>query len=360
MSRSLVAVPSARKLAISDLCRHLLPGAIQAMAIDGRPSDGDLAIAEVLDIGRHPLLELASGRSAELAVGDRIVVALGQVFAPLEFSGACPTSLGDCALLSASGAAGEVVGASRGLPPTRLRLLGLAVDGDGAVLNLARLRPASGAPAEVPCIAVVSCARGSHASKVTAALVRGHARSGIRVGVAKPTGVADAAERWRFLDAGAGAAVDVVDAGRLCSASLDAADLVAVTRSLLGALNGHEAIVLRVAGGLARRDTRALIADPEFAARVGGVVLAAADALSAIEGARRIAAAGLPLLAVSGAICRSPLAMAEARAGLSCPVLDPQALALPSRLQALLGDRLRPAADATDAAGLPASLAIAA
>ena len=44
-----------------------------------------------------------------------------------------------------------------------------------------------------------------------------------------------------------------------------------------------------------------------------------------------------PVLAVSGAICRSPLAMAEARSGLQCPVLDTRALAMPERLQALLG-----------------------
>lgn len=339
MSRALVAVPAIRRLAISDLCRHLLPGAVQAMAVGVVPTDGDLAIAEVWEIGRHAQLELASGRSTELAVGDRIVVALGTVFAPLEFSGDTPATLDeDCALLSASGAAGCVRGAVRGLPPTRLRLLGLAVDAEGSVLNLARLQPPVGPPADVPCIAVVSCARGSHASKVTAALVRGYTRAGLRVGVAKPTGVADAAERWRFLDAGAIAAVDVVDAGRICSAALGSADLVAVTQRLLGAVGDVQAIVLRVAGGLARRDTRALIAAPAFAARVDGVVLAAADALSAIEGARRIREAGLPLLAVSGAICRSPLAMAEARAGLGCPVIDPPSLALPARLQGLLGD----------------------
>lgn len=336
MTATLLPLPAARRLAISDLCRHLPPGLLQAMAVDRPPADGDLAIAEVLEIGRHPMLELASGRRAELEVGDCLVVALGQVLAPLDFSGRCPDTLGDCALLGASGAAGLVTGGAPGAAPTRLRLLGLAADGEGRVLNLAGLRPAAVAPADALRIAVVSCARGCHAAKVTAALVRGFARGGIEVGVAKPTGAADAAERWRFLDAGARAAVDVVDAGRLCSAELDGRDLAAVTRTLLGALHGSQAVLLRVAGGLARRDTRALLETPEFRGQVHGVVLAAADALSAIEGARRIAGAGLPLLAVSGAICRSPLAMAEARAGLDCPVIDAQVLALPARLQALL------------------------
>ncbi len=336
MSRSLVVIAAIRKLAVPDICRHLLPGAVHAMAIGVCPSDGDIAVAEVLEIGRHSHIDLASGRRAELEAGDRLLVVVGRLFAPLEFSCECPATLGDCALVSSAGAAGVVTGGANGLPPTRLRLLGLAVDADGAVLNLGRLTPATAAPAEALRIAVVSCARGSHATKVTAALTRGLSRAGFRVGVAKPTGAADAAERWRFLDAGASAAVDVVDAGRLCSAGLDAGDLMAVTGTLLGALNGNQAVLLRVAGGLARRDIRALIATPAFAGQVHGVVLAAADALSAIEGARRIAEAGLPLLAVSGAICRSPLAMAEARNGLDCPVLDPQALALPNRLSALL------------------------
>lgn len=356
MSLTLVALPAARRLMISDLCRHLLPGTLRAMAVGVAPADGDLAVAEVLAIGRHPSLELASGRRAELEVGDRIVVTVGRVYAPLEFSGEVPAGLDDCALLSASGAAGIVTGASPGAAPTRLRLLGLVVDADGQVLNLARLRPAVAAPEEALRIAVVSCARGCHATKVTAALVRGFARGGIDVGVAKPTGAADAAERWRFLDAGATAAVDVVDAGRLCSADLDTSDLVGVTTTLLGALNGNPAVLLRIAGGLARRDTRALLMAPALAGRIHGVVLAAADALSAIEGARRIAEAGLPLLAVSGAICRSPLAMAEARSGLDCPVVDPQALSVPARLQALLA----PATPSVHGAGSGRRYAIAA
>lgn len=350
MSSSFVPVPAARKLLISDHGRHLLPGAIRMMATDAVLRDGDLAIAEVLEIGRHPQLALASGREAELAEGDRIVVVVGRVNAPLAFSGVCPTSLGECALLSASGAAGLVTAASRGLPPTRLRLLGLAVDEAGTVLNLRRLVPTAACGtdsgmARSQRIAVVSCARGSHASKVTAALVRGYARSGAEVAVAKPTGVADAAERWRFLDAGAAAAVDLVDAGRLCSAELDRANLVAVTEQLCATLAGNSAVIVRVAGGLARRDTRALVCAPQFVASTDGVVLAAADALSAIEGARLLAAAGLRLLAVSGAICRSPLAMAEARNELSCPVLDAQALGIPARLQALLAGNRPAAAD---------------
>jgi len=340
MSIQLVPAPRSRSLKISEICRHLPPASIRYLATGLAPTDGDIAVAEVLECGRHDQLDLAQGRSVPLSPGDLIVVALGRHYAPLDFTGACPDALGDCALLSAAGAAGVVTEAFAGRGPTRLRLLGLAADVDGDTLNLRRLLPttANAETGEALRIAVVSCARGSHASAVTAAMVRGFSRSGRAVGVAKPTGVVDAAERWRFLDNGALAAVDLVDAGRLCSAELGADELMTVSHSLIGTLHaaGADTMLMRIAGGLARRDTRTLLMAPALRPLLRGVVLAAADALSAIEGARRLHAVGLPVLAVSGAICRSPLAMAEARSGLQCPVLDARALAMPDRLQALL------------------------
>lgn len=341
MSIQLVPAPRSHGLKISELCRHLPPASIRYLATGLAPKDGDIAVAEVLECGRHDQLDLAQGRSVPLSPGDLIVVALGRHYAPLDFTGACPDMLRDCALLSAAGAAGVVTEAFAGSGPTRLRLLGLAADVDGDTLNLRRLLPitASTKTGEALRIAVVSCARGSHASAVTAAMVRGFSRSGRAVGVAKPTGVVDAAERWRFLDNGALAAVDLVDAGRLCSAELGADELMAVSHSLTSTLHaaGADTMLLRIAGGLARRDTRALLMAPALKPLLNGVVLAAADALSAIEGARRLEAVGLTVLAVSGAICRSPLAMAEARSGLQCPVLDARALAMPDRLQAIVG-----------------------
>lgn len=341
MSIQLAPAPRSRTLKISEICRHLPPAGICYLASGLAPVDGDIAIAEVIECGRHNQLDLAQGRSVPLTQGDLIAVALGRHYAPLDFTGSCPNVLGDCALFSAAGAAGIVTEAFSGSPPTRLRLLGLATDADGETLNLRHLLPTSASTetGDALRIAVVSCARGSHASAVTAAMVRGFSRSGRAVGVAKPTGVVDAAERWRFLDNGALAAVDLVDAGQLCSAELGPEDLMGVSKTLISRLHaaGADTMLMRIAGGLARRDTRALLTAPAFRPLLNGVVLAAADALSAIEGARRLHAAGLRVLAVSGAICRSPLAMAEARNGLHCPVLEARALAMPDRLQAIVG-----------------------
>ena len=122
MSIQLVPAPRSRSLKISEICRHLPPASIRYLATGLAPTDGDIAVAEVLECGRHDQLDLAQGRSVPLSAGDLIVVALGRHYAPLDFTGACPDTLGDCALLSAAGAAGIVSEAFSGSGPTRLRL----------------------------------------------------------------------------------------------------------------------------------------------------------------------------------------------------------------------------------------------
>ena len=52
------------------------------VASDAQPKIGDIIVAVVEKIGSHPRIELPSGRKAQLAVGDRIVLAYGNRYAP--------------------------------------------------------------------------------------------------------------------------------------------------------------------------------------------------------------------------------------------------------------------------------------
>lgn len=336
-------VPSSVRL--TDIARRLPPNLIAGICRARAPGEGDLVLAQVASKGPAGHIDLASGRSAALYGDDLIWAAVGRYEAPLAIGCDLPTGWGEASLVGRSGIAGTVaLRAPAAGEPAALRLLGLAVDSQGEAVTLARLGlPLTDAPRPLNTVAVVSCARGSHAGGVATAVVRGFCRMGLRTAVAKPIGVIDAAERWDFIDAGASEALDLVDAGHLSAAGMSGAALYTLSRRMLGRLGatGITAGVLRVAGGLAVCEVEALLGTPGIENLADGVVLTAADALSAIEGARRLRELGLPLIAVSGAITKSPLASREASENLDCPVLSPADLAQPATLQRLLSMTLR-------------------
>lgn len=330
---------------VPDIARRLPPQLIADVSRARPPGNGDLALAEVLGHGASGMIDLVSGRSAGLYQGDTLWVCVGRYEAPLALSCNTPDRWGEAALVGRSGVAGAVTVRGPGAgQPTPLRLLGQAVDARGEAVTLARLTlPMRDAPRPLTTVAVVSCARGSRSALVAASLVRGFHRIGLRAGVAKPVGVIDAGERWGFLDAGALAALDLSDCGILSASGLSAGTLADLSRRMLGQLAGAgaEAAVLRVAGGMAVSEVADLLQSRPFAGLCDGVVLAAADALSATEGARQLRELGLPLIAVSGAIARSPLASREAAQTQSCPVLPVADLAQPATLHRVLSNTLR-------------------
>lgn len=338
---SLMEAPA--DLRVAEVCRRLPAGMIAGFDADRPPADGDLCLARIA--GAEVALELSNGRAARLYRDDHALVVAGTYVAPLEMDCQCPQQLGVAGLVSRAGIAGLPTRRSReDLEADPVSLLGVAVDAGGAPVNLRRLAVDGQARQRpVVSVAVVSAARASRAAHTAAALVRGFRRMGLSPGTAKPIGMIVGSERWLFMDAGAVAALDIADTGRLCAAGLDAAALHEIALRQLHALADARAdvAVLRVGGGLGAPEVRALLGHDAFAGLGDGVVLAAADALSAIEAVAQLRDLGLPVLAVSGAIARSPLAAREAVDGLDVPVLSPDELANPATLQRLLSEARR-------------------
>ena len=82
-----------------------------------------------------------------------------------------------------------------------------------------------------------------------------------------------------------------------------------------------ETILVEVADGLLFSETARLVDSPRFRRLVDGLVYAAADAMGALAGADWLRRRGLPLLAISGAVTASPVAMNEVAAETDLPVL---------------------------------------
>lgn len=307
------------------------------------PRSGDLVLARVDHVGDPDHLDLATGRTCALFEGDEILVAFGDDLSPERFEAYVPPNLGPCHLVATGGVAALVATTCEGSPgPTRITPLGLLAGGDGALLNLSdfALSPARPEGPLPPVIASVGTAPEAGGLQAVSRLVRGLVRAHCRVGVARVTGIASGTERWLLEDAGAEVVVDPTDLGYVSTATLDQVALVELMTGLLTHLGQHilDVVVVELASPLCDADTGTLIRTAPFADLVDGAILAAPDAAGAVAGARLLDRAGVPVIALSGTLMRSPLAVrvAFSATGLAC--LRIEELAQPRRAETLFMD----------------------
>ena len=232
-------------------------------------------------------------------------------------------------LLTAGGLVGDVLATHDAhRVPTELEVVGALVDDDLRPLStedFAAPTPQSLRPYAT--VAVVGSGMNAGKTTTAAAIVRGSARAGLRVGAGKVTGSGSGKDRWSYVDAGAHSVADFLDFGMPSTFGYPlerlAATMVAIRDAL--AAEGADVVVLEIADGLLMPETAGLLE------RLGGVadtvVLAAVDALSARSGVEILRGLELPVQAVSGLVSRSPLASREATETTGLPVFSPEALA---------------------------------
>jgi hypothetical protein len=320
---------------------EVLEGAVHAP--DLQPRAGDLVLARVDHVGDPADLDLAAGRTGALFEGDDVLVAYGDDLSLERFEAYVPPDLRPCHLVAAGGMAAVVASACEGsTSPTRLTPLGLVTGGDGVMLNLsafsmARARPAATLP---PVMACVGTSQDSSAMQAVSRLVRGLSRAGYRVGVARVTGVASGSERWLLEDAGAAVVADMTDAGQVSTAALDRAGLVDLMHWLVASVGQHlvDVIVLDLASPLSGADTGTLIQTTPFAELVDGAVLLAPDATGAVAAVRLLNSTGVPVIALSGTLARSPLAVRVVFSATGLQCLRSEELAQPRRADTLFRD----------------------
>jgi hypothetical protein len=75
-------------------CLALLPNGYELW--DVKPSGGDFILARTTEIGHHPKLESPGSRRQSMFVGDEILVAFGNRYAPDQFLGVVAEDLDPC------------------------------------------------------------------------------------------------------------------------------------------------------------------------------------------------------------------------------------------------------------------------
>jgi hypothetical protein len=285
------------------------------------PQAGDLLLAEVVKLGQHEHLELPVGRRAKLYPGDEIVVAYGSRYAPDQFEAIVPDRLSPCHLVAAGGIAGRTIQKHAKMKnPTAIAPIGLLGDSEGRRINLASwglapLKPDPASP-RPPTVVVAGTSMNSGKTTVISCLTRGLVSDGCRVAAAKLSGTGAGGDHWQMIDAGANPVLDFVDAGVASTYRLAADEVNRVTDTLLVHLFRSEVdvVLLEISDGLLEPETARLLTSPEFRVFIDAVVFTSSDAMGAAAGVAWLREHGLPVVAVSGLLTRSPLAMREALA----------------------------------------------
>lgn len=307
-----------------------------------RPRSGDVVLARIARLGQHRKIEQPDGRRASLHVGDEIVVAYGDRYAPDQYESVVPVDLGPTHLVASGGVASKMLSRSMDVRnPTQIMPLGLVGDPRARPLNLADFALPDVAPVlpRPRTVAVIGTSMNSGKTTTIHYLVRGLSRAGASPGVTKVTGTGSGNDYWVMLDAGARTMLDFTDAGLT---STYRQPLPLIERTFVRLVDhltesGTGVNLVEVADGVYQRETSELIRSTVFAETVDVVLFAAGDATGAAAGVSHLRSLGLDVAAVSGRLTRSPLATREARAATGLPVLSIAELADPVAMSELLG-----------------------
>jgi hypothetical protein len=319
-----LSIGSLRRAKWAFTTRHVNPRDIaRLLPASAATEAGDLLLAEVTQLGQHDGVQLACGRRAQLYLGDRIVVCLGNRYAPDQFEGIAKVENGqDCELLAGGGVAGVVRHRhGRMRAATGLRVLGVLGDADGNPVNIASYALALPEPRlfdrpALPVMLVVGSSMNAGKTTACASLIHGLARSGLHVGAVKVTGTGSFGDVQSYADAGAAEVLDFTDAGLASTYRVEPSLLERTARRLIAELEarGCDVAVVEVADGLFQQETAALMASSTFRDALGQVVFAAADAMGAVAGVQRLRGLGWKVSAFTGLVTASPLAASEAEA----------------------------------------------
>lgn len=307
---------------------HLISGSVT-------PSPGDLVLARVDRLGQHTRIELRSGRRARLFPDDEIILCYGYRYAPDQFEGEMPEDLAPCHMVAAGGIASSAISRHAGKKAaTRITPAGLLCNANGRPVNLSdfALEPAMPDGAMPLILAAAGTAMNAGKTTTVAYLIRGLAKAGLKVGAAKLTGTGAGGDVWLMTDAGADMVLDFTDAGYASTHRLLPGELEPIMNTLTAHLQraGADVIVLEVADGLFQQETSALLNSASFRQTVDGIIFAAGDAMGAATGVNWLTDHGLPVVAVSGKLTASPLAIRETQGATGLPAIGLDELAKPA------------------------------
>jgi len=279
------------------------------------PRVGDVALVEVVEVGQHTRLSTRPDAKQRLYPGDLLVGVFGNRYATDAYEAEVRTT-DELHILTDAGMIGTVLSRHREVrPPTTLRFMGFVADEADQRLNLKALHRqgsvAEAGPTNV--LLIVGTAMNSGKTTVAAKLVKALLWRGARVAACKLTGSVCQKDQTEMLAAGAHDVRDFSDYGFPSTYLAEPEELLELFQRMTAdaARVRPDIVVMELADGLLQRETKLLLEHEAIRRRVAGVVLAAPCAASALFALAQLASQGHRVVAVSGRVTNSPLAMRE-------------------------------------------------
>jgi hypothetical protein len=303
------------------------------------PKTGDVAVFEVIKIGKHSAMQGSDKRNCNIYKGDYIMAAFGTRYATEQFEGYVPTQvLQEYHILGAGGTVGEIQSMHSkfsAVGPTRLRMVGYAVDRKGAILNTKwlmhnQMKPFKGVMQSLTRI-ILSIGSSMDSGKTTTAahLVRGLKNNGNSVAFIKLTGTVYTKDCDLNYDNGADAVADFGAMGFPSTYMCSESELLDLHETLLHQVNANDLdyVVIEIADGIYQRETEMLLSNGKFMSGVDAVVFSASDSLAAVQGVRALQEMHIIPAALSGMFTASPLLIGEVKRKVHIPIFTIDQLA---------------------------------
>ncbi len=297
-----------------------------------QPIAGDVAIFEVLSIGKHTSIQGEQVRNVKILPGDQIMAAFGTRYATEQFEGYVPEEiLSEYHILGAGGTVGVLTSMHakfKNVGPTTLRLVGYAVDKSGKIINTKKIhahemKTFSGAMSSLTKV-VLSIGSSMDSGKTTSAayLVNGLKGKGFNTAFIKLTGTVLTKDKDLCYDMGADMVTDFGDMGFPSTYMCDEKELLDLYETLMSKVYAcaPDYVVIEIADGIFQRETEMLLTNLRFMAGVDSVIFSAGDSLSAIQGLSTLKEMEIKPTALSGLFTASPLLTQEVQARTNMPI----------------------------------------
>ena len=294
------------------------------------PEMGDVAVFEVISIGKHKQIQADNKLNTLILPGDLIMGAFGTRYATAQFEGYVPTDCRDTFhILGAGGTIGVIHSMHSAFAggPTVLKIVGYLMDRKGNVVNTkaikTKLIPFKGILANDANI-ILSIGSSMDSGKTTTAayLTRGLKLKGNRVAFIKLTGTVYTKDTDLVYDCGADITADFSDYGFPSTYMCTEQELLDLFESLINRVSIVEPkyIVIEIADGILQRETKMLLENKRFMSLIDHVIFSSCDSLSALYGLESLKKIGIYPTALSGVLTASPLLIKEVKENTFTPV----------------------------------------
>jgi Domain of unknown function (DUF1611_C) P-loop domain len=318
----------------SYICRNVENYNInESFASTHKPQVGDVAIFQVLGIGKHSNIQGSEKRNISIYTGDYIMAAFGTRYATEQFEGYVPRQPMEVYhILGAGGTVGIIESMHSkfsDIGPTSLRMIGYAVNSGGQIINTKSIHNGQMIPYDrmmkpkAKVILSIGSSMDSGKTTTAAHLIRGLKNAGKKAGFIKLTGTVFTKDCDLNFDNGADVVSDFGDMGFPSTYMCSEEELLNLYATLLVKINADELdyVVMEIADGIYQRETEMLLINEQFMSGIHAVVFSAGDSLSAVQGVSMLEEINIKPVALCGLFTASPLLMDEVKAKINLPVL---------------------------------------